>query len=556
MKRPLSVFLLSQVLAGSLQAGLSSSPIPETQWGRGAQVFDGARSLLPSAPVPATEPQPAGDGAQALPLSPEEAQLLDTVLKSADIVREHDVWPGFELLSQPILLYRRDETALLINHPAPPEGFLPYRDPRLPAGVQVHVRRGSMQGVPVLSFDHPLNGHSTFVYSLQGDGDKRLGVATVVIAHERFHSEQKRKKWKSPPYPQDPYPLEEPENIALAALEQKLLVEALAASDPLARQEAIREFLSVRQHRYDKLGPEGAKLEAWLEHTEGTALYADDFVRISLKDKAPELREELEKMSSVIDRLKMELAVSSMERFRYYGTGAAQATLLDLLGVPSWKQRVEQGETLNSILGQAVPLNPTEIPHRVAQAGARHDYASLLSRAQRVVQEYQEEKREAVDAFQKGAAAGFPISLTLKARGYSAANSGKTYNLDPDRTLYTKGDVFFTVGDSSLKVDGRGLIQGWDGGKMVFETYLQSAPVATVDGKPLVLLDGEFPFSQQLDIHEPGLELVSLQEGVIVVRGRGLEVKVGSASSFEPASTPATPIPQPSKLQPCQLEDR
>lgn len=54
----------------------------------------------------------------------------------------NSVWPGWDPRKTPILIYFPDKQEVLINHPKPPEGFLPYTGKvRSPIG-KIYLRNG------------------------------------------------------------------------------------------------------------------------------------------------------------------------------------------------------------------------------------------------------------------------------------------------------------------------------------------------------------------------------------------------------------------------------
>ena len=75
--------------------------------------------------------------------SPELDVRVRLVLKAARVIEEQNIWPGFSLLSQPILLYEAGEQAFLIAHPEPPAEYRTIQT----KPVTVHRRRGPIHDI-------------------------------------------------------------------------------------------------------------------------------------------------------------------------------------------------------------------------------------------------------------------------------------------------------------------------------------------------------------------------------------------------------------------------
>jgi hypothetical protein len=343
------------------------------------RLFDGFRALTTPAPVPNVSPSTVRPGS------------VDLLLELARENRADPVWPGYEVLAQPILLYRPGVGSWLIGHPAPPPDFAaipgspaPFRPGEIPdLGMSYQLHRA-------------IGGVDAFVYRQEsGESDEQAAKTSV---HERFHVFESKAFARA--RGREPGEAGE-ESVALAALEQKILSAALGAQG-LERERLIRQFVGVRRHRWDAGGAPLIYLETREERSEGMARYVDLSLLARVgRGAAPG--------DAVRRRLDDFPSVESMKKHRHYESGAAQGLLLDWAGVSDWKARVAAGAAPSDLLAAAFPVSsPKEL---AAQAKAEHAYAALQARAAEVVEAYRLEKAKALAAYK--AQAGVELILVI-----------------------------------------------------------------------------------------------------------------------------------------------
>ncbi len=97
--------------------------------------------FVPTAEPPdeiASQPNSEVDCLQVDPLLIEQAAEVWKILARDD----NPLWPGWNAAHTPLLFYLPDKQDVLINHPAPPEGFRPYRGPIQFPGGKIMIRDG------------------------------------------------------------------------------------------------------------------------------------------------------------------------------------------------------------------------------------------------------------------------------------------------------------------------------------------------------------------------------------------------------------------------------
>jgi hypothetical protein len=410
---------------------------------------------FPASPTVADETSP--DVLQIDPLLIAHATEVWTLL-TAD---ENPLWPDWRGVETPILFYLPGRQDVLINHPSPPDGFVPYTGPiRFPAG-QIFVRNGetliNMDGQNT-SLD--VHGQQTLVVAdtfsnlrnsldslmeqaaakseaqplsfnqLENDAYSTMGM----IAHEAFHVFQhqavKGKSGNEMALTQ--YPTLSVTNNVGFALEGRLLAAALREADPQARRDLALKWLAVREWRRSQLTPADVAYEDGTEFNEGLAKYIEYRLLQVLEGREPgdqmkwvrgfkgyrDLSAQRQRMLDMMTRhLEGKVSVNndpygaSPLRMRMYFSGMAVAALLDAIGDPTWHASIlEPGTTLTSLARAALAAKPDELASATAAIPQLPDYESITR-----------DKQELHDAGQQWIAAEM-----------AAIEGGKTTSLEID----------------------------------------------------------------------------------------------------------------------------
>lgn len=443
-------------------------------------------------PGPAAQDLPAPDVA----VLSAAAEALRLGLAGGDAI-----WPGFAVDRLPLAIFFRGSHSYLLQHPSPPEGFEPvdvegldldlYRGPHLP---QMNANTaGAVAGV-ITAF---VDARSVAA------GDDLAGAA--LILHELVHAFQARaprggeRRWpaENSALVSD-YPVLDPENNAWGRLEGRLLADALRGDLEMAH-ERVREFLAVRGYRHARLGAALAVFEAELELNEGLADYAA-LHALSLAGRG-EVR-----MRALLERLaRINVAGSGAARSRFYATGAAQALLLDRLGV-DWKSAVEgDGTTLGELL-----RGETGAGANVAAVGEAHSVGALL-------------------AFERAAAASQRARLRKTALDIWASSEPLVVlalGADSETELRAYDPMNLVRADEHLRVHQRMLRLGFEGGEVALETPALHDTrrgwliAALPPGYELVIDGQDVPVSGA--VH-------SVTGDAIELRGRGISLGCGPA---------------------------
>ena len=322
-------------------------------------------TLSPTPPINITAtPQTAPEFAEAA----EAWQLLTTY--------GDQVWPGWGVARLPLLI-RSGEFDLLVGHPSPPQGFSLLPGAAV-ADQPVYRYAGHLVPVPaatawevggVWSVAVPTREEFQQAIDAQlGKGVVQLDAANYVraIVHEAFHAYAMTViQGDVPNFGLD---IDEAEMIQhLLALpdldkqyatEGQALVNALQSTDQQVARDAAARFLELRRTRRAGQDQEIAAYEQTAEWIEGLARYAEIALMLHASRAAPNQAITYPAAAEIwqpfLDQLAKPAASPDGFRGRYYLLGAGQAFVLDRF-LPEWKTQVlNEKQSLETILAQAL----------------------------------------------------------------------------------------------------------------------------------------------------------------------------------------------------------
>lgn len=401
---------------------------------------------------------------------------------------DNPVWPGWDASGTPILFYLPGVQDALVNHPAPPAGFVRASGPWLPEGWTLHLRDGAttmtldgqntstvVAGIPTLVVADPLSNLRAQLAlllddprprderlldlapdRLAGDVHDELGM----IVHEAFHVHQDvagpGKSASEGWLLQYPW-LAAPVN-ATFALEGELLARALETSDEEAAWECALRWLAVRRDRRGALPAQAVAYEDGTEFNEGLAKYTEWRLSEVLEGRdAPgglwwrrgfrgqaelgawraRLLRQLRDVCSGQQVVNGDPYGSGGLRFRLYSTGMAVGALLDRLGMDDWHARIfEPDTTLTGLVEELLAPDEAALAAALADARAADGWDALLAGKQAFEAKGLRAARAAAEAIERA-----PNLLTLD---FSAvdASPGLTFTpfgltrVDAARTIY------------------------------------------------------------------------------------------------------------------------
>jgi|GEM_PF-1355949 len=265
------------------------------------------------------------------------------------------LFPGWNAERIPFALLGDDGQWVFVNHPKPPKGAKRYRGPSpLKADLFWIDRWLEFEGPPEAAQTEKINGVDTVIlpfrpywFALPAYETKRNAAEAVVrlatLLHECFHAWYGQQPFQSLAISVPAYPMATGELTRLTGvlrnLESDLLNEALVTQDIDRRNEAIRQFLALRQSPPNPEYQSVVQMERTDELSEGVAsVLADQALKLLMaqwREYYPMLK---------VDPFLAEQPISLPPLWKSYPaspyfTGAAQLTLLEGWGF-DWKSHL------------------------------------------------------------------------------------------------------------------------------------------------------------------------------------------------------------------------
>ena len=317
--------------------------------------------------------------------------LLSELVWNNIAVKNNQIWSGWDASSTPILFYIPNEQDVLINHPAPPPGFIPYTGPVKVNGFNIWVKSGEtlipydgqnttmeiaeVQSLVVAdSLSNRKNSIAGMLYDPRSPMDKLQTMTysdlisspyqtMAMIAHEAFHAYQMNiapEKSANEQALKD-YPVLSIINNTGFALEGIALNHALTSNNSVDVRKHLIDFLAIRLHRRNSLSENSIAYEDAIEFSEGLAKYIEYRMSqvIEGQDSNPYLdyqqgfygladlssfRGEL--LDMMLKHMKGEVNVNNAPygaaplRMRLYFSGMGIAAVLDKLGIDDWQNTI------------------------------------------------------------------------------------------------------------------------------------------------------------------------------------------------------------------------
>lgn len=426
--------------------------------------------------------------------SPLETTLLESVSGIVSFFSSEGsgVWPGFDLSSQPFIVYIPGKWVLAVNFNVPVEGFEPYPEewPSLGTDALVHYGSyGSLSGQ--LEFGYMIGDIETVAIGFPEDYYEPLDTLRKLeifafIIHESFHQYQRQNFGEIPWSREEKYPLLDPENTSLAALEMKILADAVEAisHDEAERVKELTDlFCAVRKARWGLPQTFIAKYEQGQELNEGTAKYTEVKSMLTMKesiDAHPErYTEAIRDIIAVADITCLTDAINGrmtgntvapddMIRNRIYPVGAAQGFLLDYLGA-GWKKEAEQAGSdykMHAILTSC--LNPTGLSdgHLLEKAKSDYEYPKVKRSTEDAIGRYLEEYNVIMTQFQKQDAIKLQLRFGYKSLKRSGSSRAKKWVINEGTESFCSDYRLFRIETESLELDiqnsGILMVNNWD----------------------------------------------------------------------------------------------
>ena len=465
----------------------------------------------------------ASCAAPATQLAPGELAVLEAV--DLALATEHDhgeeIWPGFSLVEEPLLIHRPGGRSFLVAAPATVDGVEVTRPSlsHLPRVLEIPAEEISVNPSVLFSRDVPIRGVTAFMIR-HTDAMKPLRFFRLLV-HEVFHRHQHRHFLGERTQPLCRYPMEDRDLVAGALVEQRRLATALTATDDDDARRSLRRYIGYRLSRYDTAaaGLDAHTIEDWEERLEGTARFVEEryVAAADLVDAAAATR--------ALAASLQDLPPKDLQKWRYYKTGAALLHLAARLipGDP-WSQRVDDGQAPFDVAmgaGGSGPVAPAAPDPRVLDEARAVVTPALDAQL--------ETERALLEAWpDQGSLHVVVVAKTAAAVTYSGR--GVTFHL-PDCSRFISQVTWFVDRDAGLDVRDRSVLldgaRGEDAYRLEFHGDLATSGALRLDGADISGAPGEHRFSASLEIGGDRWRLDHRGAGSLVIHPGGLRVELG-----------------------------
>jgi hypothetical protein len=417
-----------------------------------------------------------------------------------ELFKQHPdaLWPGYDLAATPFVCYMPGKWALLVNHSDRVAGFGRYPDtwPKIGTDALLHV--GTYENLEgQIAFDVEVGDLQVAAVPFE---EERTSIERLAfLLHENFHQYQYHHFGEIPWEREELYPIDDRENTALACVESRLLMDALEAAkanDTVKCTARVKEFVAVRDHRWQRSDPFVARLEQGQELEEGTAKYVetkgvDLFARLEysslLAGQGAALAEEFSAVNTY-DYLLAEfrqrtkgnsISPEDMPRNRIYPVACAQAILLDYFGI-DWKTKAQEAGpafTFAAVFEDPLGVERAEFPGLLKSAKDAYGYPTILAATDSLLREYEAGYAAELKSFEKQPGVRVEIEMSSKNLKRSRSSTAKKWLVERGSTeLRNHFDVYSLESASDrtflLQVRDAGVLERNDWGartrKIVF----------------------------------------------------------------------------------------
>lgn len=503
--------------------------------------------LLWGSPVTTSQQLTQLDSADRISLKVCDGLL--TVFKS----KAEDIWPGYNLAQRPLLLYRPEKWALLLNPHGDVDGFTkpPQNWPNLKHDLRFHLGRYD-DLVGQLSFDVRVGANRMAAVPVADayvqQGEPVMALFAFVV-HEAFHQYQNEIFREADSLSEERYPIQDRDNTGLAFFEMQLLKEALEAREAGRRGETescLRNFVAVRDARWRR-NEFVRSFEQHEELYEGTAKYVevkslslmkDLEYDSALKSNSGSLAKDFRAaafpgylLSDFSGRITNgSVSPSDMPRNRIYPVGAALGFLLDDID-PDWKKTVQARAnevSLQGLLRNRLGLDEGALPGLLAKVKIAYRYDEARKAADRLVTAYEKSFQGELAAFQ--AQGGHRIQIKLNAEKLSRSRSTGTsrWTVDGGRRSLCRRYNIYTLrsADLRLTLHDAGVLeeQDWDAKTKTVTFFVPRVPTVLVDGATVNLAPPSEVQFQNCEFRGDLVEFSALRPGSIRVEPNSVQI--------------------------------
>lgn len=292
-------------------------------------------------------------------------------IESFNTEEANRIWPGFNLNQMPTIIHFKEEGAIYGYGIKESAEWTKTRISSSVVLVSEEDHWGVRQNMMHPAFE--INDQSAFLFYIDKESDPATTLLTFI--HERFHLYQFQ-HFEHEKSRLDYLDQWNEDNLLLIRLEDKILKAFLLEKDSKKKVEILKDFLAVNNERQKIIHPYSAAWESHQQRMEGLADY------VSFKAvQAFALFNDFSPEGEILDKIEQHKAagVSFMKEVikgRHYIVGSTLGLALDFCNV-NWKEKVEQGSSLITVLDQSLPQSEQEKNKRFLETKKRYEIEKI-----------------------------------------------------------------------------------------------------------------------------------------------------------------------------------
>lgn len=419
----------------------------------------------------------------------QQVALVAKILKNSTTAKMQQVWPGYNLRAKPVFITFGNGHIYAFNMKNM-DGEWKHTNID---GVEVLYTNKDRWGITnaPMQFNFEINGQEAFVFRIDMMPEPAF-LPFFVLVHERFHVYQMQYFDSEQNFDEESeYPeSENPKNLALMQIEEKILLDFMNALKDNLKEEALihlKTFIAINKERRKLLSKSSIVWEGRQQMVEGLADYAaaknlDVFAYFGEKVGQKHIIHTMEGYTKDNDITARAL------KWRHYGIGASLGYALDFLHVANWKKDVERNVSLQIQLENNLKVVQHEGESLMHQAFEKYNYLKLQTEVKEQIDTYNNMLNSHMEGFKR--LPGMVVNIqTPPDSGLSAGGHSKgVYSLS-DGSMFSHLDTSKTSSaDNRWILELRSmpyLFQTNDGFRR-FKVNAQDLELL-VDGKPCSL---------------------------------------------------------------------
>ena len=441
------------------------------------------------------------------------AQLVEISREDGD-----DIWPGYRLHDRSFIIFQPGKRSFLGNAQVTPPKLqqISVKEIEVPVYVIPRSELKLSGGLPyVKDFEFASNRSLVARYN-PGTTPERF---YRLVVHETFHVYQQERFDRGSSSPACRYPYEDFENAYLARVEEVLLKRMLTRGVKKVSRRDLTLYLAVRSHRYGlEEGARAWSIEGWEETVEGTARYVE--MRYAVAAGYAELEKELHQFVGYLSQFQP----ASLQKWKYYRTGASLGTILDALGFPEWKSECEKNNCLYPFAASELAEDVGELPDEAMEKRVA-EFASERSATEQSLTHYLTRENKLLEQWSLQGKIRVTVRFAEKGHAYYSSR-GTTFATD-DCARFVSGILAFVDKKYGFEVRRRSvLFKNEDSGYWLqFHHDLKGGSGSIDDGR-LAMIPGGYSFEREIQFQFPDFQLQFKGHGTVTVTKDALEIRL------------------------------